>query len=99
MRTAANDNRRSSLPLGAMPRGFCREQAAENIGVSPSKWDGLVAEGVMPQPKLIGSRTIWDMRKIDLAFDALPDREAKNEWDEAGDCFGEVSTSRRLRRN
>lgn len=96
---ADNDNRRSCLPHGSMPRGLSREQAAEYIGVSPSKWDGLVAEGAMPQPKMIGSRTIWDLRRIDLAFDALPDRESRNEWDDAGDCFGEVSTSRRHRRN
>jgi predicted DNA-binding transcriptional regulator AlpA len=96
---AANDNRRSTLPLGALPRGFSREQAAEYIGVSPTKWDGMVADGSMPLPKMIGSRTVWDRIAIDLAFDALPDREASNAWDEAGDCFGKISDARRNRRD
>lgn len=88
MRTAANDNRRGALPIGEAPRGLSREQAAQYIGVSPSKWDGLVSDGVMPPPKLIGARVVWDLRKIDVAFDELPDRQAANEWDGAGDCFG-----------
>lgn len=92
---AANDNRRSALPMGVPPRGFSREQAAQYVGVSLTKWDGLVADGSMPQPKMVGPRTIWDRHRVDLAFDALPDREPQNEWDGAGDCFGEVSTSRR----
>lgn len=99
MRTAANDNRRNALPFGVLPRGLRREQAAAYIGVSPSKWDELVADGIMPQPKRVGARVIWDLRNIDLAFDDLPDRQAVNEWDDAGDCFGEVSASRRHRRN
>lgn len=92
---ADNDNIRGALPTGVPPRGMSREQAALYVGVSPTKWDGLVAEGAMPQPKLIGARVVWDLRKIDLAFDDLPDRQPKNEWNDAGDCFGEVSTSRR----
>lgn len=95
---ADNDNRRSALPAGVPPRGLSREAAAQYVGVSPSKWDAMVGAGEMPQPKLIGSRTIWDIRKVDLAFDELPERGIKNDWDDAGDCFGEVSTSRRNRR-
>lgn len=99
MRAADNDNRRGALPMGVPPRGMNREQAAQYVGVSPTKWDGLVADGSMPQPKLIGARVVWDLRKIDLAFDDLPERQAVNEWDDAGDCFGQVSTSRRHRRD
>ena len=96
---ADNDNKRSALPVGVPPRGLSREMAAQYIGVSPSKWDSMVAEGSMPPPKLIGVRVVWDLRKIDLAFDELPDRQAANDWDDAGDCFGEVPTSRRHRRD
>lgn len=92
---AANDNRRCALPFGVPPRGFSREQAAAYVGVSPAKFDGMVGEGIMPQPKLIGSRTIWDRCLIDQAFDALPERQSANSFDDAGDCFGDVPTPRR----
>jgi predicted DNA-binding transcriptional regulator AlpA len=82
-----------------MPRGLSREQGAEYIGVSPTKWDGMVADGSMPQPKMIGSRTVWDKNKVDVAFDELPERESTNVWDEAGDCFGKISDARRNRRD
>ncbi len=49
--------------------------------MSLTKWDGLVADGSMPQPKMVGSRTIWDRHRVDLAFDALPDREPQNASD------------------
>jgi predicted DNA-binding transcriptional regulator AlpA len=96
---AANDNVRSPLPFGVAPRGFNREQAAAYVGVSPSKFDGLVVDGAMPQPKMVGSRTVWDRYLIDQAFEELPDRQPSKDFDDAGDCFGEVSASRRHRRN
>lgn len=96
---AANDNRRSALPYGVPPRGFTREQAAAYVGISPSKFDDLIGEGDMPQPKLVGRRTLWDRHLLDQAFEALPDRQAANSFDDAGDCFGEVSAPRRYRRN
>lgn len=98
-RTAANDNSKNALPFGVSPRGYNKEQAAAYIGVSPSKFDLMIADGTMPQPKMLGSRTIWDKHRLDAAFDDLPDRQASNDWDDAGDCFGQVSTPRRHRRN
>jgi hypothetical protein len=50
----------------------------------------MVRDGRMPQPKMINSRTVWDRLRLDLAFDALPDKEDgttplvpanDNEWD------------------
>lgn len=100
---AANDNSRQRrggfLPAGVAPRGFTREQSAEWIGVSASKFDLLVAEGAMPQPKTVGGRVVWDRYRLDIAFDDLPDRQARNDFDDAGDCFGEVPTPRRHRGN
>jgi hypothetical protein len=54
------------------PRGLCRVAAALYIGVSPTKFDGLVEDGRMPQPKRIDARKIWDVRQLDDAFEALP---------------------------
>ena len=63
-------------------RGLSREEAAMYIGISPSKFDELVADGRMPGPVRVDSRKVWDIRQIDLAFDDLPrDTAAPNSWD------------------
>lgn len=65
-------------------RGLNRLEASRYVGVSPAKFDELVREGLMPPPKCIGTRRIWDLRQVDLAFDALPaeeDRAGANTWD------------------
>ena len=36
----------------------------------------------MPQPKQIDGRVVWDRFALDEAFTELPDREAKNPWDD-----------------
>jgi excisionase family DNA binding protein len=69
-------------PHTLLPRGLSREEAAEYIGVGASKFDQMVADGRMPQPKIIDARRVWDRHRLDSAFDALPDKEAVNEWDE-----------------
>jgi len=56
-------------------------QAATYIGVSPTKFDEMVADSRMPKPKRIDGRVVWDLRRLDLAFDALPDEHTANPWD------------------
>lgn len=80
--TKNNVERRSVLPPSLPPRGLRREEAAAYICLSPSAFDAMVADGRMPKPKRCGARRIWDIRKIDLAFDALPGDEEKNPWDD-----------------
>ena len=52
------------------------------IGVSPSLFDEMVADGRMPGPKVVNSRIIWDRWALDCAFETLPDRDGRNPWDE-----------------
>jgi predicted DNA-binding transcriptional regulator AlpA len=87
----ANDNdpaksgtrrRGDVLPISLPPRGVSREEAAAYIGISPSLFDELLKDGRMPAPKRINRRTVWDRRKVDEAFDALPDDGGGNPWDE-----------------
>lgn len=54
-------------------RGLRRPEAATYIGVSKSLFDQLVEEGTMPKPFKIRGRTctMWDIRDLDDAFDAL----------------------------
>lgn len=75
-------NRSDVLPLSLPPRGLSRVQAAAYIGVSPTLFDILVADGRMPQPKSINARKVWDLRKLDLAFDALPEVKSNEKCDE-----------------
>ncbi|MDE2385765.1 MAG: hypothetical protein KGO53_14205 [Alphaproteobacteria bacterium] len=66
-----------------LPRGFSREKAAEYVGVSASKFDEMVKEGIMPGSKRVGSRRIWDRLALDSHFDELPGHDTVNPWDEA----------------
>jgi predicted DNA-binding transcriptional regulator AlpA len=60
-----------ALPL-PHARGLSRVQAAGYVGVSPSLFDQMVADGRMPRPKRINARTVWDRVQLDAAFAALP---------------------------
>lgn len=65
------------------PRGLSRVEAARYIGVSPTTFDKLVAEGTMPAAKEIGARRVYDRTQLDRAFDALgEDCETRNDFDE-----------------
>lgn len=77
-------DKKSVLPPTLAPRGLSREQAAEYIGVSASLFDLMVGDGRMPKPKMLNTRTIWDRRRLDAAFAALPDKDGQvddNPWD------------------
>ena len=61
-------------------RGLSRDEAAMYIGISPAKFDEMVADGRMPGPVQIDARRVGDIRSIDLAFDALS-QESSNSWE------------------
>jgi predicted DNA-binding transcriptional regulator AlpA len=61
-------------------RGLSRDEAAMYIGVGASKFDEMVGDGRMPRPVRIDTRKVWDIRSLDIAFDALP-TENSNSWD------------------
>lgn len=71
-----------SGPLVVQPRrGMSRIEAATYIGVSPSLFDDMVADGRMPRAISINARRVWDLRKLDEAFDVLAPREGlDNPW-------------------
>lgn len=77
-------NTKDILPLSLAPRGLSRVEAAAYIGVSASLFDALVTDGRMPRPKRINSRTIWDRKKLDQAFELIPDGNTseQNPWDD-----------------
>ena len=59
-------------------RGLSRDEAAMYIGVSAGG-DDMVADGRMPEPLKIDGRRVWDIRAVDLAFDALRDALSSGE--------------------
>jgi hypothetical protein len=75
-------SRKRFLPITLTPLGLSREQAAGYVGISPSKFDEMVADGCMPAAKRIDKRKVYDRRALEEAFDALPGAEDANPWDE-----------------
>jgi predicted DNA-binding transcriptional regulator AlpA len=76
--------RRLTRQLTQPRRGLSREESAIFVGVSATKFDEMVKDGRMPQPKTIDGRVVWDLIKLDLAFGALPDQVGAfddNPWD------------------
>lgn len=65
------------------PRGMSRVIASCYIGVSASKFDQMVKDGRMPQPKRIDGRVLWDRLALDAAFESLPSAANDNPWDDA----------------
>jgi predicted DNA-binding transcriptional regulator AlpA len=76
-------DRENILPTNLPPRGLSRVQSAAYLGVSPSLFDQLVADGRMPKPVRINSRVLWDRVQLDHAFAALSDRakDSDDPWD------------------
>jgi hypothetical protein len=71
--------------LSLCPRGISRLEAAAYVGVSSSKFDELVRDHRMPSPKRNDCRKVWDLRDLDLCFDALPYEDApagNTTWDD-----------------
>lgn len=64
------------------PRGLSRLEAAGYLGISPSLFDLMVKDGRMPAPKRINARAVWDRKRLDAAFEAIPDGSEGNPWDE-----------------
>lgn len=63
------------------PRGLSREEAARYIGVGTTKFDELIAERIMPRPRQVGGRVVWDRAELDMAFSELPHQGAGNYFD------------------
>jgi hypothetical protein len=68
-------------------RGLSREEAAVYIGVSATTFDHLRAAKAMPAPRLVGTRKLWDVRELDLAFDDLPREDAPSIADTSWNDF------------
>ena len=66
-------------------RGLSRVEAALYLGISPSKFDELRKEGRVAPAHIIGGRKVWDVRELDLVFEAFPleSTAAADDWNVA----------------
>lgn len=71
MERAVNRKAESSRNL-PIRRGLSETESAIYLSLSPSFFRRLVDQGVMPRPRIIGGRRVWDIEELDLAFKALP---------------------------
>jgi len=64
------------------PRGLSRIDAAEYLGISPSKFDQLRKDGRVSPPHLIDGRLVWDRHDLDRDFEDFPvgGNEAEEDW-------------------
>src|SRR5262245_52811369 len=83
--SSAGSRQRDILPSSLPPRGLNRVEASAYIGISPTKFDQMVTDGRMPQPKSIDGRVVWDRLRLDQAFAALPDRRGVRDEDDGWD--------------
>ncbi len=86
--TAASQTRHRVLPPPCA-RLLSRVEAAAYSGVSPNTFARMMGDGLMPGPKRVYGRVLWDVRALDAAIDTLPgDGDSSdagssdiNEWD------------------
>lgn len=67
--------------------GLDRLQAAAAVGVSANAFDQMIGKGLMPKPRMINSRKVWDVDELRAAFKCLPkDGEAQEDesWADVG---------------
>ena len=53
-------------------RGLSEHEAAVYLSFSPTFFRELVAAGIMPKPRVVRGRRVWDIEELDVAFKGLP---------------------------
>jgi predicted DNA-binding transcriptional regulator AlpA len=65
--------KQTALPANLPPRLIGREAAAAFLNCSPSFFDELLAQGLVPPPRRLGEKKkAWDIQDLNRAADALP---------------------------
>jgi hypothetical protein len=71
---AGHSRRRTRyLPENCEPFAVSREEAAGLWNVSPTLFDALIQEGIVPPPLRIHGRVVWDMRSLKAAWRKFAD--------------------------
>jgi hypothetical protein len=64
--------RRTTVDVAQPRRGLTLIEAAVYVRVSPHKFTALMDAGRMPQPRLIDDLRVWDVKELDVYFEAMP---------------------------
>lgn len=74
----------SKIRATALPRrGLSREEGAQYLGIGATLFDEMRASGQIAPPRIIKGRKLWDIRDLDMAFDALPREDSPGVvWDD-----------------
>lgn len=67
-------------------RGMSREEAADYLGISPTKFDEWRSAGKIPAARRLDGRKLWDIRELDVVFETLPREDSPatgGSWDDA----------------
>jgi hypothetical protein len=67
-----------------LKRGLSRHEAADYIGIGATLFDALVRNNLMPKPKAIFARRVWDIQELDRAFHELPEADDPAHANDAG---------------
>jgi len=65
-------SRRAVLPSLPVVFGLSEIEAATSIGVSATTFRQMVVDKIMPSPRMIGARKVWDVDELREAFKAMP---------------------------
>lgn len=57
--------------------GLPELEAAASVGVSPSKFRELVADGAMPSPRIVGGKLVYDVDELRSSFKNCPHRDGE----------------------
>ncbi len=68
--------------LGIAPRLLRRARAAAYLDMSPTCFDKLVKDGLLPAPKKLHSFKMWDRDDLDALADSLQHDSAASRPDE-----------------
>jgi hypothetical protein len=64
--------RAEALPPNLPPLGLALEEVAAFVGISPNKYKELERRGLMPAPRIIDGRRVYDRELAHAAFKRLP---------------------------
>lgn len=75
-------SRNDALPTSLAPLGASLTVAAALVAVPSAVFEKMVFDGRMPKPKNIDGLSVWSVREVTIAFEALPNEGERNEWDD-----------------
>jgi hypothetical protein len=71
--------------IGTFPDGSIAEVFLNPAGRVGTDLEAHARDAAIPKPRRIGERKIWDVRELDVAFDALPyeNTPTSSSWEDA----------------